>query len=141
MNSDILSGDKRDIIALENRSGSAPNILRDLSESIVFSNNTASVCWAGKPCNINFSTRFVLKTLKELGVRNVNSFERCAKTEFDQVDIVLIHRGTFLIQKADYASKLIEKFELEQLVVFDTWFGEDTEEKIRIERSQSSKIL
>ena len=139
LNSDILSGDKRDIIALENRSGSAPNILRDLSGSIVFSNNTASVCWAGKPGNINFSTRFVLKTLKELGVRNVNSFERCVKTEFDQVDIVLIHRGTFLIQKADYASKLIEKFELEQLVVFDTWFGEDTEEKIRIERSRAQK--
>ena len=118
LNSDILSGDKRDIIALENRSGSAPNILRDLSGSVVFSNNTASVCWAGKPVNKNFSTRFVLKTLKELGVRNVKSFERCAKTEFDKVDIVLVHRGTFLIQKADYASKLIEKFESEQLSVF-----------------------
>jgi DNA gyrase/topoisomerase IV subunit A len=34
---------------------------------------------------------------------------------------------------------LIEKFELEQLVVFDTWFGEDTEEKIRIERSRAQK--
>ena len=141
LNSDILSGDKRDIIALENRSGSAPNILRDLSGSVVFSNNTASVCWAGKPVNKNFSTRFVLKTLKELGVRNVKSFERCAKTEFDKVDIVLVHRGTFLIQKADYASKLIEKFELEQLVVFDTWFGEDTEEKIKIERSRGQKYL
>ena len=141
LNSDILSGDKRDIIALENRSGSAPNILRDLSGSVVFSNNTASVCWAGKPVNKNFSTRFVLKTLKELGVRNVKSFERCVKTEFDQVDIVLIHRGTFLIQKADYASKLIEKFESEQLSVFDTWFGEDTEEKIKIERSRGQKYL
>ena len=141
LNSDILSGDKRDIIALENRSGSAPNILRDLSGSVVFSNNTASVCWAGKPVNKNFSTRFVLKTLKELGVRNVKSFERCAKTEFDQVDIVLVHRGTFLIQKADYASKLIEKFESEQLSVFDTWFGEDTEEKIKIERSRGQKYL
>ena len=141
LNSDILSGDKRDIIALENRSGSAPNILRDLSGSVVFSNNTASVCWAGKPVNKNFSTRFVLKTLKELGVRNVKSFERCAKTEFDKVDIVLVHRGTFLIQKADYASKLIEKFESEQLSVFDTWFGEDTEEKIKIERSRGQKYL
>ena len=141
LNSDILSGDKRDIIALENRSGSAPNILRDLSGSVVFSNNTASVCWAGKLVNKNFSTRFVLKTLKELGVRDVKSFERCAKTEFDKVDIVLVHRGTFLIQKADYASKLIEKFESEQLSVFDTWFGEDTEEKIKIERSRGQKYL
>ena len=141
LNSDILSGGEKDIIALENRSGSAPNILRNLSGLVVFSNNTASVCWAGKPANINFSTRFVLKTLKELGIRNVKSFERCVKTEFDQVDIVLVHRGTFLTQKADYASKLIEKFELEQLVVFYTWLEEDTEEKIKIERSRGEKYL
>jgi hypothetical protein len=139
LNSDILSGDKRDIIALENRSGKAPNILRDLSNSIVFVNNRASVCWAGKPSNVNESTRFVLKTLKGLGVKGVNSFERCEKNQFDLVDIVLIHRGTFLIQKADYASKLIEKFKSEQLVVFDTWFAEDTEEKIRIERVRAEK--
>ena len=35
LNADILSGDKRDIIALENKTGGAPNILRDLLGTII----------------------------------------------------------------------------------------------------------
>ena len=43
LNTDILSGDKRDIIALENKTGGAPNILRDLLGTIVFSDNLSLI--------------------------------------------------------------------------------------------------
>ena len=141
LNADILSGDKRDIIALENKTGGAPNILRDLLGTIVFSDNRASICWAGKPSKIGLAEGTVINSLKGMGASKIKSIESCAKDKFGDVDIILIHRGTFLTQNIDYASKILQWFEKDDLIIIDTWFWEDFEEKMVADKIRSDKNL
>ena len=141
LNTDILSGDKRDIIALENKTGGAPNILRDLLGTIVFSDNKASICWAGKPAKIGLAEGAVINSLKGMGVSKIGAIESCEKDKFGDVDIILLKRGTFLTQNLDYAAKLVQWFEKEDLMILDTWFWEDFEEKMLADKNKSNKNL
>ena len=119
----LFEGPEDDIIILENRTNSAPSISRNLRDELTFGDGATVVCWGHHPPKGSTATRIVINEVNSFGAQLSSEIPRCGMDAVLNTDLILLRRGEFLKEPANYASLFSDLFETETFTILETYSG------------------
>ena len=129
LNQALFEGPEKDILVLENRTSSAPSINRNLRDELTFGDVATTACWGHSPPKSSTATRITINAVNSLGARLTSEIPRCDIDAVLNTDLVLLQRGEFLKEPANYASLFSGLFESGDFSILETYSGKSLAEQ------------